>query len=109
LSPRSISSCLRLLADAAASAAIPAERVQVLLILAARFQSLASKYASIAYALILKHVGAVYQSMYLTATAMDLAPCALRGGDADLFAFAAGTDYYQVTSVGEFLLGSRKT
>jgi SagB-type dehydrogenase family enzyme len=97
----------QLLADAAASADILAERVQVLFILAARFQRLAWKYSSIAYALILKHVGVVYQSMYLTATAMDLAPCALGGGDADLFALAAGTDYYQETSVGEFLLGSK--
>jgi SagB-type dehydrogenase family enzyme len=98
----------QLLSDAAASAGIEAERLQVLLILSARFQRLAWKYASIAYALILKHVGVVYQTMYLTATAMDLAPCALGGGDADLFARAAGTDYYEETSVGEFLLGSKK-
>jgi oxazoline/thiazoline dehydrogenase len=98
----------QLLADAAASADIPAERVQVLVILAARFQRLAWKYASIAYALILKHVGVVYQTMYLTATALNLAPCALGGGDADLFARAAGTDYYEETSVGEFLLGSKR-
>lgn len=98
----------RLLADTAVSAGIPAERLQVLLILAARFQRLAWKFASIAYALILKHVGVVYQTMYLAATAMDPAPCALGGGDADLFARAAGTDYYEETSVGEFLLGSEK-
>ena len=29
------------------------------------------------------------------------------GGNSDLFAKAAGTDYYAETSVGEFLLGSR--
>jgi SagB-type dehydrogenase family enzyme len=96
-----------LLADAAASADIPLERVQIVIVLSARFQRLAWKYASIAYALILKHVGVVYQTMYLTATAMGLAPCALGGGDADVFARAAGTDYYAETSVGEFLLGSR--
>jgi SagB-type dehydrogenase family enzyme len=96
----------RLVADAAASAGIPAESVQVVLILSSRFQRVAWKYASIAYALTLKHVGVMYQTMYLTATAMNLAPCALGGGDADLFARAAGTDYYAETSVGEFLLGS---
>jgi SagB-type dehydrogenase family enzyme len=96
----------QLLSDAAASAAIPAESVQLLFILAARFPRLSWKYSSIAYALILKHVGVVYQTMYLTATAMQLAACALGGGDADLFARAAGTDYYEETSVGEFLLGS---
>lgn len=98
----------QLLADAAASADTPAERVQVLLILSARFQRLAWKYSSIAYALILKHVGVVYQSMYLAATAMSLAPCALGAGDADLFAHATGIDYYEETSVGEFLLGGKK-
>jgi hypothetical protein len=47
--------------------------------------------------------------MYLAATAMGLAPCGVGVGDADLFARAAGTDYYAETSVGEFLLGSRAT
>jgi hypothetical protein len=50
-------------------------------------------------------LGVLFQTMYLTATAMGLAPCAV-GGDADLFARAAGTDYYAETSVGEFLLGN---
>ena len=95
-----------LLCDAAASAAIPENSVQVLMILTARFPRLAWKYESIAYALTLKHVGVVYQTMYLAATAMGLAPCAIGGGDADLFARAAGTDYYTETSVGEFLLGN---
>ena len=95
-----------LLRDAADSTAIPADTLQVLLILAARFPRVAWKYESIAYALTLKHVGVVYQTMYLTATAMGLAPCAIGGGDADLFARAAGTDYCTETSVGEFLLGA---
>jgi hypothetical protein len=44
--------------------------------------------------------------MYLVATAMGLAPCALGGGNSDVFAEAAGTDYYAESSVGEFVLGS---
>jgi len=95
-----------LLGDGAASAGIAPDRVQVLVILSARFPRLAWKYSSIAYALLLKHVGAAYQTMYLAATAMGLAPCALGGGDSDRFAKAAGTNYYAETSVGEFLLGS---
>jgi SagB-type dehydrogenase family enzyme len=95
-----------LLCDAAESTATPEDTLQVLLILAARFPRVAWKYESIAYALTLKHVGVLYQTMYLTATAMGLAPCAIGGGDADLFARAAGTDYYAETSVGEFLLGT---
>ena len=97
-----------LLSDAARSAGASADGLQVVLVLASRFPRLAWKYASLAYALTLKHVGVVYQTMYLAATAMGLAPCALGGGDSDLFARAAGVDYYAETSVGEFLLGSRR-
>ena len=59
-------------------------------ILAARFPRIAWKYESIAYALTLKHVGVLYQTMYLTATAMGLAPCAIGGGDADTSSDSAG-------------------
>jgi SagB-type dehydrogenase family enzyme len=97
----------RLWEDAAIAAGISADRLQVLLILAARWPRIAWKYSGIAYALVLKHVGVVYQTMYLVATAMDLAPCAVGCGDSDGFARAAGIDYYAETSVGEFLLGSK--
>jgi SagB-type dehydrogenase family enzyme len=80
---------------------------QILLILAARFQRVAWKYEAMAYALILKHVGVLYQSMYLIATVMGLAACALGGGNSDLFAAATGIDYYVETSIGEFMLGNR--
>jgi SagB-type dehydrogenase family enzyme len=95
-----------LLDEAAASAGIEPQTVQTLFLLAARFERLAWKYESIAYALALKHVGVLYQTMYLAATAMRLAPCALGCGDSDLFARASHVDYYAETSVGEFLLGS---
>ncbi len=97
----------RLLLGASRATTITAEHLQVLIIVAARFQRVSWKYSSMAYALTLKHVGVLYQTMYLVATAMELAPCAAGGGDADLFASAAGTDYYEETSVGEFLLGSK--
>jgi SagB-type dehydrogenase family enzyme len=97
----------RLLSDAAQAPGIPVEELQILLIVAARFQRLAWKYASMAYAVMLKHVGVLFQTMYLAATAMNLAPCGIGGGNADRFARAAGTDYYAETSVGEFLLGSK--
>jgi|LakMenEpi03Aug12_release.lakeMendotaPanAssembly.Ray.scaffolds.fasta_scaffold06031_11 SagB-type dehydrogenase family enzyme len=80
---------------------------QVLIILAARFSRVAWKYRSLAYSLTLKHVGVLYQSMYLVATAMELASCAIGGGDSDLFAEATKTDYLIETSVGEFILGSQ--
>jgi SagB-type dehydrogenase family enzyme len=81
---------------------------QVLLVVAARFQRMQWKYQSMAYNVILKNVGALYQTMYLVATAMGLAPCSLGGGHSDLFAAAAGLDYLAESSVGEFILGSAR-
>jgi SagB-type dehydrogenase family enzyme len=81
---------------------------QILITIAARFQRLSWKYESMAYNVILKNVGVLYQTMYLVATAMDLAPCAVGGGNSDLFARVTGLDYYAETSVGEFLIGSKR-
>ena len=97
-----------LLRDAAESTGTPEDTLQVLLILAARFPRVAWKYESIAYALTLKHVGVLYQTMYLTATAMGLAPCAVGVGDSELFARASGLDPLAEPAVGEFLLGSKR-
>jgi hypothetical protein len=47
--------------------------------------------------------------MYLVATAMDLAPCALGVGDSDRFTKLSGSSYLKETSVGEFALGSKST
>ncbi|WP_375513737.1 SagB family peptide dehydrogenase [uncultured Nostoc sp.] len=85
------------------------ESLQVLITIAARFPKRSWQYEANAYALTLKHVGILTQTMYLVATAMDLAPCAIAYGDADLFAAAVGTDYYAETSVGEFILGSKQS
>jgi SagB-type dehydrogenase family enzyme len=103
LSPRT-SAVERLLKSAAQTA--HASTPQVLIILAARFQRMTWRYESISYAMILKDVGVLYQTMYLVATAMGLSACALGGGNSDTFAEATGTDYYTETSVGEFILGA---
>ena len=79
---------------------------QVLLIITARFGRLFRKYRSLAYALVLKHVGVLYQNFYLVATNMNLAPCSLGAGDSDRFAQASGLNYIEESSVGEFMLGS---
>ncbi|WP_084780035.1 SagB family peptide dehydrogenase [Planobispora rosea] len=95
-----------LLRDAAFSTANP-EGPQVLIVIAARFQRLSWKYQRIAYSLILKHVGCLIQTMYLVATALELAPCAIGGGNSELFTRALGESYFTETSVGEFALGTR--
>jgi SagB-type dehydrogenase family enzyme len=80
-------------------------RPHVLLIITSRIGRVSWKYQSIAYSLILKHVGVLVQTMYLVATQLGLAPCALGGGDSDLFSLASGINYYEETSVCEFILG----
>lgn len=80
---------------------------QVLITVAARFARMSAKYESMAYATILKDVGVLYQTMYLVATEMGLAACAVGGGDSERFARAAALDPYEEGSVGEFLLGAR--
>lgn len=78
---------------------------QILIIVSARFPRMMWRYQSIAYAAILKDAGVLYQTFYLVATAMGLSACALGVGNSDLFSEAAGTNYYEESSVGEFILG----
>ncbi|WP_432145961.1 SagB/ThcOx family dehydrogenase [Streptomyces sp. bgisy084] len=93
-----------LLDDAAFSMAHP--RPQVLVVVTSRFQRVAWKYETIAYSLTLKHVGCLLQTMYLVATAMGLAPCAIGGGNSELFARVIGSSPLAESSVGEFSLGA---
>jgi len=95
----------RLLAEAGSSA--ETQDVQVLVILAARFQRVMWKYEAMAYALILKDAGVLLQTLCLVAEAMGLSACPIGGGDAELFAHAAGTSSLIEGSVGELILGSR--
>ncbi len=79
---------------------------QVLLMITARFGRLYWKHHDIAYGLILKHIGVLYQTFYLVATAMHLAPSAISSGNSEQFCRVAGLDEYEESSVGEFALGS---
>lgn len=94
----------RLLTEAAATCLMQTEP-HVLMLIAARFLRINWKYESIAYALTLKHVGVLVQTMYLVATAMGLGPCCLGGGNADGFSRATQLDYWEESLVGEFMLG----
>ncbi|MER5201877.1 SagB family peptide dehydrogenase [Streptomyces sp. NPDC002825] len=78
----------------------------VLITVTSRFQRLSWKYQSIAYAVTLKHVGVLYQTMYLVATAMGLAACGLGSGNSELAERAFGLDPLRESAVGEFILGS---
>jgi SagB-type dehydrogenase family enzyme len=62
------------LLSSARAALAAASELQVLLVVAARFGRVMWKYEAMAYATILKDVGVLYQTIYLVATAMGLAP-----------------------------------
>jgi SagB-type dehydrogenase family enzyme len=76
-----------------------------LVVLASRFGRLAWKYEGLAYSATLKNVGVAYAAMYLAATAMGLAACALGSGDAGAFGAITGIRPYVESSVGEFMIG----
>lgn len=98
--------CHRMFSSAMAGSAT-SEPSDVLLVMAARFRRLNWKYEGMAHATRLKNVGALYQQMYLVATAMNLAPCGLGAGDSRLFAEVTGLDIHTEGSVGEFMLSGR--
>jgi SagB-type dehydrogenase family enzyme len=80
---------------------------QLLFVITSRFTRLSWKYRGIAYATTLRNVGVLYEAMYLAATAMGLAPCALGGGDSAVVAAMTSLSPLIESSVGEFMLGTR--
>ncbi|MGY3498705.1 SagB-type dehydrogenase family enzyme [Bradyrhizobium sp. USDA 4502] len=78
---------------------------QVLITIAARFGRISWKYSSIAYSLILKDVGNLIQTFYLTATDMGLGGCAIGTCNIDLFAKMTGLEFHVEGPVGQFALG----
>ncbi|MFG2480744.1 SagB family peptide dehydrogenase [Streptomyces fagopyri] len=96
------------LSERAAAAARMSGSPQVVVVVAARFGRTMWKYQSMAYALVLKNTGVLLASMYLVATAMRLAPCAVAGPDAEAFALATGLDPMVEAGVAGFVLGSAR-
>jgi SagB-type dehydrogenase family enzyme len=78
---------------------------QILITIAARFGRVSWKYSSIAYALILKDVGALMQTFYVMATDMDLGGCAIGTTNIELFAKMTGLPFHVEGPVGQFALG----
>jgi SagB-type dehydrogenase family enzyme len=78
---------------------------QILITIAARFNRISWKYSSIAYALILKDVGVLLQTLYLMATDMGLGGCAIGSINIDLFAKMTGLEFHIEGPVGQFALG----
>jgi SagB-type dehydrogenase family enzyme len=78
---------------------------QILITITARFGRVAWKYSSIAYALILKDVGALMQTLYLMATDMGLGGCAIGIANIELFAKMTGIKFHVEGPVGQFAIG----
>ena len=78
---------------------------QILITIAARFGRISWKYSSIAYALILKDVGVLMQTLYLMATDMGLGGCAIGIANIDLFAKMTGIEFHVEGPVGQFAIG----
>jgi SagB-type dehydrogenase family enzyme len=81
---------------------------QILITIAARFGRVSWKYSSIAYALILKDVGVLTQTLYMMATDMGLGGCAIGSTNIDLFAKMTGIEFHVEGPVGQFALGRGK-
>jgi SagB-type dehydrogenase family enzyme len=86
-----------------------AEAPQILITIAARFGRVSWKYSSIAYALILKDVGVLTQTLYLMATDMALGGCAIGIVNIDLFAKMTGLELHVEGPVGQFAIGRAKS
>ncbi len=78
---------------------------QILITIAARFGRVSWKYGSIAYALILKDVGVLLQTLYLMTTDMGLGGCAVGTMNIDLFAKMTGIEFHVEGPVGQFAIG----
>lgn len=94
----------RLLSPAALTLA-DGELPQVMLTLSARAGRIMWTYEQMPYAVILKHVGVLTQTLYLTATAMGLGGVAQGYGDTAAFAEATGRDELVECNVGTFVVG----
>lgn len=75
------------------------------IVISTRLPRLAWKYERMAYRASLMNVGVVYHLMYMVATDMGLAPCAIGTGDSRLLEEAAGLDRLEEAAIGEFALG----
>lgn len=80
---------------------------QASIYISARIERMTWKYESIAYKLIQQDLGCLYQTFYLVAKALDLAPCALGDVDSDRLGRALEMNWQIEPFIGGFTLGKR--
>jgi SagB-type dehydrogenase family enzyme len=80
----------------------------IVLIITSHFARQSGIYGNLAYSLVLKEVGCLFQTLYLVGEYLGLSPCALGGGTpAGLLARLCNTNELAEPVVGEFMLGPR--
>lgn len=95
----------RILAVAGTTAATTLAPVAI--VITSRYARQSERYGRLAYTLVLKEVGCLFQTFYLCAESLGLAACALgRGTPAGLFARLSGTSEIEEPVVGELALGA---
>jgi SagB-type dehydrogenase family enzyme len=77
-----------------------------LVVLTSRFGKNAWKYQKIAYRCTLITVGAIFQTMSLVASALNIGSCVIGSGDPYLFGEATNIPLLEEGTVGEFALGA---
>lgn len=92
----------------AAGRSAGSEPPPIVLVITSRFARQGEVYGDLAYSLVLKEVGCLFQTLYLVAESLGLAPCALGGGTPDeLLASLCGATELAEPVVGEFMVGPR--
>jgi SagB-type dehydrogenase family enzyme len=78
----------------------------VVLIITAVFARTMWKYEKLGMSLIMSDLGCLYQTLYLVATEMKLAPCPLGKTNESLIADWLDLDWFKESHVGTFMLGN---
>jgi len=97
----------RIIDRAASSWAKGKFRPDLVIVVSARLPRMASRYASIAYRNVLLDTGVALHAMYLAATAMHLAPCALGLNVPEHFQRLTGKNQFEETSIALFALSAQ--
>jgi SagB-type dehydrogenase family enzyme len=92
-----------LLNEAAAFTGMQIAQPQIVLLITARIGRINWKQRALALAL--ENLGVLYQTLYLTATALGLAPCALGAVNMERFAAAVGVSEAEEPLVGQMMIG----
>ncbi|MFH1811808.1 MAG: SagB family peptide dehydrogenase [Pseudomonadota bacterium] len=97
---------IEILFERARSVLDSGRRPPVLVLITSRMARARSLYPATAYSMVLKEVGALLQTLYLAATALGLAPCALAAlDDGSLLEDCAQLDARREPLLGELAIG----